>query len=150
MANDINNQNQNNEPPLTGGLVVSVTTASGTRPIQGAHVIITRRNGIKEEILRTLTTNANGKTPVIQLPAPPVAYSMSSTRPVPYSNYNVRVDYPGFYTVENVDVPIFPGIVAIQPVKLIPLPEHTYRGKTKVFVEQEPSDLIEEESGGRQ
>lgn len=154
MAENINTQNQTEgqEMPSTnkGGLVVMVTTAGGTRPIMDAHVIVSRREGNNEQILRTLTTNANGRTFVIELPAPPKSNSMSPGEPLPYFVYNIRVDYPGYYTVENLDVPIFPGIVAVQPINLVPLPLDTYNGKTKFFNEQEPSDLVEEESGEQQ
>lgn len=148
MANNINNQTEQMTATDRGGLVVMVTTAGGTRPIMDAHVIVSKREGKNEEILRTLTTNANGRTFVIELPTPPKSNSMSPGMPLPYSIYNIRVDFPGYYTVENIDVPIFPGIIAVQPVNLVPLPLDTHQGKTKFFNESEPSDLIEEESGG--
>ena len=152
MANNTYKQNQVNSTPQDnkGGLVVSVTTASNTRPIMNAHVVISKRNASREQLIRTLTTDASGRTPVIELPTPPLANSTSPGSLIPYSIYNVRVDYPGYYSVENLDVPIFPNNVAVQPVNLIPLPLDTYTGKTKFFNEIEPSDLIEEESGGRQ
>ncbi len=148
MENNITNQNNTANTVNTGGIVVFVTAANETQPIAGAHVIITRRNGTEEDIIYTLTTNASGRTPTVTLPSPPKSYSMTPGRPLPYSNYNIRVDYPGYYTVENVNVPIFPGIIAVQPVNLVPLPLDTYSGKTKIFTESEPEDLYEEEDGG--
>jgi len=152
MTNNINTQNQINQDftPSKGGLVVTVATASDTRPIMNAHVIISKRDGNKEEILRTFATDASGRTPVIELSTPPLSNSLSPGMPIPYSVYNVRVDYPGYYTVENIDVPIFPGNIAVQPINLIPLPLDTYNGRVKIFNESEPNNSIEEESGGRQ
>lgn len=147
MQNNINNQNLSYSDK--GGLVVTVSTAGQTKPIQGAHVIISRREGKNEIILRSLITDGNGKTVKIELPAPPEANSTSPSNKLGYSIYNIRVDYPGYYTIENIDVPIFPGIIAVQPVNMIPLPLDTYQGKAKIFTETEPEDLIEEESGER-
>ena len=149
MTNNKNQSYQNNTPNK-GGLVVTVTTASDTRPIMNAHVIISKRDGNKEQILRTFATDASGRTPVIELSTPPLLNSLSPNMPIPYSVYNVRVDYPGYYTVENIDVPIFPGNIAVQPINLIPLPLDTYNGKVKIFNEGEPNNSNEEESGDMQ
>ena len=151
MDTNINNQNETMNQTSKGGLVVMVTTAGGTMPIRNAHVTVSRRNGKDEELLRTLTTNANGRTPIIELPAPSKSNSLSPDESNPFSVYTIRVDYPGYYAMENVDVPIFPGIIALQPVNLIPLPLDIFNGKQKNFHENAASTLIsEEESGGNQ
>ena len=44
-------------------------------------------------------TDSNGRTGKIPLPAPATKYSLSATSVVvPYTVYDVRAEYPGFYT----------------------------------------------------
>ena len=147
MTNNINFENRNVNQSSTnfGGLVVTVTTGSETKPLSGAHVTVSKRNGNKEQIIRTLITDENGRTSVVELPTPPISNSESPGGPIPYAFYDVRVDYPGYYSVENVDIPIFPDNVAFQPVNLIPLPLDTYQGKTKIFNESDPFGNVYEE-----
>lgn len=124
-----------------GGLKLEVYTGSRAFPVSGAHIIISRETQNGEELLKTLFTNSSGSTEVVYLSAPPAQNSKKAGGGKAYSVYNIRVDKSGYYTVEDLDVPIFSGIVAIQPVALVPLPFGTESGKNKFFVESEPKDL---------
>ncbi len=123
----------------TGFLVVQVYTADQTLPIEGAHVLVTRTVDGGEELVKVMQTNRSGKTEPLALAAPPAANSQTPDGGVRYYIYNIRVDYPGYYTVENLDVPIFDGQTAIQPVPLIPLPAGEEQGKKVTVVESEPN-----------
>lgn len=139
-------QNTNPEkgtlPDGVGRIIVQVYTADQTKPIDGAHVTITREKDGKEELIRALLTNPDGKTPAVDLPAPSKNYSLAPNEPQGFSNYNIRVDYPGYYTMEQINLPVFPGITSIQQINLIPLPLDVYTGKKKNFI-SEPYQLNE-------
>ena len=106
---------------------------------------IAKRLGVEEEeLIKALLTDADGRTDEITLSAPSKNYSLAPNEPRGFSNYNIRVDYPGYYTAEQINVPVFPGITSIQQVPLIPLPLDTYTGKKKIFI-SEPLDTTEAE-----
>ena len=48
---------------------------------------------------------------------------------MPFTLYNIEVFADGFYRVENLGVPMYGGVRAVQPVRLIPLPEGTKSGE---------------------
>lgn len=135
----------NNEKGLAS-LLVTVSTGDSSRPIKDALVTVTKREKNEEKLIKILLTDASGKTEIIYLPAPLKAESQTPNGEKPFSSYNIRVDYPGYYSVENVDVPIFSEIVNIQPIALIPLPLDSFKGKTKVFNESDSEVLYKEES----
>ena len=103
-----------------GRLIAQVTTAGGALPVQGSTVTISRTNG---DLLEIQTTDRSGRTPGIELPAPLARYSQTPGGIRPYSTYNLKVEKPGFYTQELLNVAIFDRIESIQPVALEPLGE---------------------------
>ena len=108
-----------------GFLKVRVTRAGGTLPVEGAVVTIYEYGGesAEDNILYSLRTDRGGLTETVSLPAPSFT---DSTRPgnlQPFSLYNIYVNYDGFYPAELVGVPVFGGIVAVQPVDLMPAGE---------------------------
>lgn len=126
----------------TGVLTVQVYTADRALPIVGANVVVTRQTDGGEELVKVMKTNRSGKTEPILLSAPPAANSQTpDSVGARFYNYNIRVDYPGYYTMENINVPIFEGLTAIQPFALIPLPSNQEQGKMVITVEEEPTEL---------
>ncbi len=126
----------------TGMLVVQVYTADQALPLADANVLITNNSGSGEELVRVLKTDRSGRSQPISLAAPPAANSLDPENDgARFFNYNIRVDYPGYYTMENLNVPIFEGQTSIQPVAMIPLPADEERGKKITVVEDEPRDL---------
>ena len=107
-----------------GRLRIRVTEAGGVLPVQGAVVTVSEytENG-NGELLYSLRTDKGGLTETMTLAAPPAMDSMKPGAARPYSLYNVDVSYPGYYPVENVAVPVFDRITAVQPVNLLPLSE---------------------------
>lgn len=124
-----------------GYLRVRVTEAGGAVPVSGALVRISEydsydtgdtngTNGTEDAALYSLITDRDGLTPTVRLTAPPAADSQApmdtengAPPTIPYSLYNVNISKSGYYPVENVGVPIFAGITAVQPVNLSPLTE---------------------------
>lgn len=125
---------ENNE----GYIVVQVSTANEAIPLANANVMVTEETEKGESLIRLLKTDRSGKTEVIAVPAPPAANSRSFEGVNRFSKYNIRVDYPGYYTVENVNVPVFSGQKSIQSVSMIPLGENEERGKVITVTEEEP------------
>jgi len=121
-----------------GYIVVQVSTADNAVPIPDANVMVSENTEKGETLVKIMKTNRNGKTEPLAVPAPPVENSLTPEGVNRFFKYNIRVDYPGYYTVENMNVPVFQGQTSIQPVAMIPLEESRERGKTIRFSEEEP------------
>ncbi len=122
-----------------GTLILQVSTASGSVPIQGARVTVMQTGG---SVLDILTTNNSGKTAPISLYAPALQYSQTPGNVIPYSTYNIRIEKPGYYTQEFLNVPIFAGIESIQYVSLDPLGEDALPGDRLTVNESQPNVLM--------
>src|SRR5574344_3026166 len=81
-----------------GRLSVSVCANNISMPIDNAKVTITDRDN--QRVIEELTTDSSGQTPLIDLPAPPVEYSLEYSNMKPYSEYNVSVRSDGFENLE--------------------------------------------------
>lgn len=126
----------------TGILTVQVYTADQALPVGNANVVVTKASGSGEELVKVMKTNRSGKTEPLELLAPPAENSQSPDAVGErFYKYNIRVDYPGYYSMENINVPVFAGQTAIQPFALIPLPLYEESGKQIVTIEEEPVEL---------
>lgn len=103
-----------------GGLRIQVTSTLGMIPIADATVTIFYADNLDSPI-QTLTTDISGQTPVIELPAPPLEYSLEPGSPRPYSEYTIQISAPGYETVVISGSEILPDVTSIQPVELPPL-----------------------------
>ncbi len=126
-----------NTKPGMGNLIVQTYTADQALPVSGAHVIITKTVDEDEELVWVTATDRSGRTEVIPLAAPPAGNSLTPDGGVRYYNYNIRVDSPGYYTVESLGVNIFEGQTAIQPFEMIPLPIDDESGRRVTTIEEE-------------
>lgn len=98
----------------TGFLQVLVRTAGESLPIRDAQVLIEGAT-----LSRGLFTDESGRTEQIALPTPSAAESLTAGNRTPFSLYRVTVQKEGFYTQVTENVPVFAGIVSLQPVTLI-------------------------------
>ncbi len=121
-----------------GYILVQVSSADRAIPIPDANVVISGPTDRGEDLIRVMKTDRSGKTEVLSVPAPPAENSLTPDGGVRFFKYNIRVDYPGYYTTENVNVPVFEGQKSIQQVSLIPLKESSERGKVVTVNEEEP------------
>ena len=124
-----------------GYILVQVSTADSAIPISDANVIVARATQKGEDLIKVMRTDRSGKTELLKVPAPPAENSLSPGGKDVFFKYNIRVDYPGYYTVENMNVPVFQGQTSIQPVAMLPLEESGERGKVVRFTEEEPFEL---------
>lgn len=110
-----------NETTSTGQLQVRCITADFL-PVENAAVIITNP-GDSENVIEQLMTDSTGRTDIVNLPAPPVDYSLEPSGIQPYSLYDIRVSAPGFESAAFFDIEILPDRLAEHNVILKPLPE---------------------------
>lgn len=106
----------------TGKLRINVTGPEGIVPIDNASIQIAN-TGTPNTVLETINTDANGNTETIDLAAPPVEYSMEPTDNQPYSEYNIRINAPGYSEQLITGVQIFSTQIGIQNIRLIPNPD---------------------------
>lgn len=152
-----NNQtNAQADTSYLGQLQVNVTSTLGLIPIQDATVTISY-TGVPDVTVERLRTDSSGQTEVIELPAPPLEYSMEPEQPVqPYSEYNIQVDAPGYESVLISGTEILPDVTALQPVQMAPLqtaateeevlviPDHTLYGEYPPKIPEDEIKPIDE------
>lgn len=140
-----------------GRLQINVTSSLGLIPIQDATITISY-TGIPDVTVERLTTDSSGQSETIDLPAPPLEYSMEPVEQMPYSEYNIQVEAPGYEPVLVSGTEVLPDVTAVQPIRMNPLetatqqedviviPDHTLFG---VYPPKIPEDEIKpmDESG---
>ncbi len=131
-------KNQAVDAPDKGTLQVDVTSALNNFPISGATVAISY-TGEPDSTIEQVTTDSSGQTENLELATPPLEYSLQPSETMPYAEYTLQVSAPGFETQVVSGTEVLPGVIAIQPVRLIPLedrenpqpiviPDHTLYG----------------------
>lgn len=119
MNQSISQSNEN------GYLTVRVSTASGAIPIEAAAVNIRGGDIEDSSIIYALSTNSDGLTPTVSLPAPPRTASEEPQNSIPpYAVYNIDVFAEGYSPAFFHNVPVFSGINSVQPVILLPFIEN--------------------------
>lgn len=107
-----------------GMLRLNVTAQASNRPVEGAVVNISSA-GDPSQILEQVRTDESGRTEVIELPAPPLAYSLEPSAIQPYSEYTFLVQAPGFENVAINGAQILPTVTAVQPIRMLPQQSQT-------------------------
>ncbi|MBD5499618.1 MAG: peptidoglycan-binding protein [Lachnospiraceae bacterium] len=103
-----------------GKLQINVTSSLGLIPISDATVTISY-TGVPDVVMEKLTTDSSGQTEEIELPTPPIEYSVEPTEQMPYSEYNIQVDAPGYESTVISGTELLPDVTAIQPIQLTPV-----------------------------
>lgn len=104
-----------------GGLRISVGNIRDNLPITGASIQISETEGNTTTLIDEINTASTGQTDVIELPAPPRAYSEESGSPRPYAEYNLTIRAEGFEPVQIVGTEVLPDVVALQNVQMLPM-----------------------------
>lgn len=100
--------------PGVGLIKVQVRAGRSSIPIPEARVVISKKLENERFVLADVTTDANGMTGNISLPAPPAYLSQSPGNADPYSFYDIEISHPDYKTVSDRDVPVFDGVLSIQ------------------------------------
>ena len=128
-----------NEGSDQGRLQINVTANVGLIPIQNANITISY-TGEPDSTIETLTTDSSGQTETVTLKAPPLEYSQTPNSPMPYSEYTLTVNAPGYEPVTVSGVEVLPEVTAMQNIEMIPtetsqeesetivIPDHTLYG----------------------
>lgn len=104
-----------------GFLKVQVYSAQGAFPLKDARVVISKELDNQQKIFYEMVTDESGITQPVSLPAPDASHSFVVDGMRPYENYNIEVSKQGFQTSLREGLPIFPGVVSLQPIQLRPL-----------------------------
>lgn len=105
-----------------GTLQVQARTELGFNPVPGARVTI--RSSGSDQILEEVTTDESGNSPLVELEAPDVSYSLEPQEEVrPYSTYDVTIESPEMETMRIAGVQILAGQEAIQEILTLPRAE---------------------------
>ena len=138
--------NTNTPSTDVGYLIVKVSTARGAIPLENAAVSI-RSEEENGDILYSLTTNSDGATERVSLPAPSRQSSESPGNTKPYATYSIDVFKDGYLPLAFRNVPVFASILSIQPAVMIPSPDGIRDDRfpptpNNVVVEEEPYENL--------
>lgn len=128
--------------PDIGYFQANITSLRTSRPVQDARIQITDIND-SSNVLEELTTDRNGQTEVVSLPAPPLEFSMEPESQQPYAVYNIRIQAPGFESQDINGAEILSGETALQNTALLPV-EGTEEENTEELFVIPPHTLYEE------
>ena len=81
--------------PDQGQLQVTVLDSASNRPVENATVRISY-TGVPDNVIEEIRTDSSGKTPMLELAAPPLEYSMKPVEQQPYAEYTVQISAEGF------------------------------------------------------
>lgn len=135
--------------PDEGTLQLYVLSSIRSQPVEDASVQISY-TGNPDSVIEEVKTDANGMIPEIQLPAPPLEYSMAPSEYQPYAEYTFHISKEGFDDLDISGAEILPDATAIQRAVLSPqaapgafedivIPAHTLYGE---YPEKIPEDEI--------
>lgn len=143
------------EGEAAGSLQINVTSDIGFIPIQNA-VISIAYTGTPGTTLETLQTDSSGQTEEVQLTAPPLSYSLNPESPMPYTEYNLTVEAPGYEPILVSGVEVLPDVTAVQNIKMTPMetalgeeetiviPDHTLYGEYPPKIPEDEIKPIDE------
>jgi len=100
-----------------GLLQITATQNNRARPVHGAKITIFNTD---QKQIEEIITDDSGQTPQIQLPAPPLDYSLVPGSPMPYAQYNIHITADGFAPLAINDVQVLPDTLALQNCPLLP------------------------------
>ncbi len=104
-----------------GKLQVTVRSAQGNKPVDHALVRISY-TGVPDSVVEEVRTDSSGQTPVLDLKAPPLEYSLDiNEEEQPYSEYTIQVLAEGFEEEEVAGTEVLPTVLAEQGIQLTPV-----------------------------
>ena len=98
-------------------LQIHVTTERGFFPIKDASIRLSY-TGNPTEIIEELSTDISGQTAAVELPAPPLEYSMEPSEFQPYSEYTIQVNASGYRPINISGISVLPDKTSIQNVRM--------------------------------
>ncbi|MDB2158132.1 S8 family serine peptidase [Clostridium butyricum] len=115
----MNNRSNGNFRADVGGLKIQCFRGDDYIPIDGARITVSGTTGFENVNNIELVTDVVGLTQIVELPTPPVEYSLDpNINQIPYSLYDLTVERDGFDTVIIRGCQVFPTQIAYQVVNL--------------------------------
>ena len=104
----------------TGTIEFRVFTSNANLPVEDA-VVIVRKQEAPGELLGILVTDESGRTRPLAIDAPDAALGQTPEGDVkPWLGLQVLIEHPGYEEVSLNGVQLFPGILTVQNVQLLP------------------------------
>ena len=97
--------------PDQGQLQVTVLDSASNRPVENAAVRISY-TGVPDNVIEEVHTDSSGRTPMLELAAPPLEYSMKPVEQQPYAEYTVQISAEGFTPKEIAGTEVLPYSIA--------------------------------------
>ena len=135
----MNDSNFQKEAENVGYLVIRVSTARGAIPLENAAVSVRGNTPETSGIVYSMSTDRDGLTQKISLPAPAKSLSGSPGNAQPFSTWNIDVFKDGYVPVRFQNVPVYSSIVSVQPAVLVPVSENFI--VPEIYNESENPDL---------
>ena len=96
-------------------------TDSDNAPIRDARVTISEPETAinPNSPIERLETDVSGQTQIVDLNTPPLEYSLNENNEnMPYANYNIQIEVPGYETENIRNVEILPDSLSLQNVRM--------------------------------
>ena len=104
----------------TGTIEFRVFTSNANLPVEGA-VVIVREQALPGALLGILVTDSSGMTRPLTVDAPDVSLGQTPEETLqPWVDLQVLIEHPEFEEVSLTGVQLFPGVLTVQNVQLIP------------------------------
>ena len=101
-----------------GSIIAVVSGGNQSIPLKNSTVTV--YDSLNGDIIRVMTTDESGKTPITELRAPSKIYSLDrQSTTIPYALYDVTAEAENYVTQSKRQVAVFDGIMSIQQFNLV-------------------------------
>lgn len=111
-----------NQYPETGYIRVKVSSSNQALPVKGAGITISKNIDSQNYVIHQETSDRSGLTRNLPLPAPDDQSSMTpgGNGTPRFAVYDMLVQRDGYVPVIYRSIPVFSGVVTVQPVQMVP------------------------------
>ena len=121
--------------PNSGTLLTRVYTSRGQLPVEDTAVSIVQHGADgQQHLVNIQTSDSSGNTLPTVLEAPDPQNSLSPGQKTPFALCDIWAEHPGYQLLLIQNVQIFPGVVTIQDLPMIPLAETGGRPADRVDI----------------
>ncbi len=124
-----------------GTMKIQAFTGRESFPIVNARAVISKDFTEGTHVFYDEMTDISGIIDPMRLSAPPSENAKRTNEAPVLSTYTVKVTHPYYITTVYKNVPVFDGVMSIQPVNMVPKTGTPTDDNEIVIVEQEPKDL---------
>ena len=128
----------------TGSIVFRIYTSAAQIPVERAVVILSSPES--GSLLGVRVTNSSGKTEPIAIETAPAALGTTpETTKKPWQECSARIEHPEFERTTINGIQIFPDVLTLQDVSLLPLTEFNSEKDGEIVYNFTPQPVWEEE-----